>query len=156
MKPSVISGIVVAVLVVIGAGLFVLSGDSDDVVDTIAIRNQAELTAPVQNDATETSQLAPDSNPNDQLLKADEVAQRNTEAECWTIIDGVVYDITEYVARHPGGDKILLACGGDGSTLFNQRQTEDGEQVGSGTPHSSRAAGQLADYRIGTIDTTEE
>lgn len=31
----------------------------------------------------------------------------------WVTYKGSVYDITEFVAMHPGGDKILLAAGGD-------------------------------------------
>lgn len=30
----------------------------------------------------------------------------------WVTYKGGVYDITEFVAMHPGGDKILLAAGG--------------------------------------------
>lgn len=30
----------------------------------------------------------------------------------WVTYKGCVYDITEFVAIHPGGDKILLAAGG--------------------------------------------
>lgn len=30
----------------------------------------------------------------------------------WVTFQGAVYDITDFVAMHPGGDKILLAAGG--------------------------------------------
>jgi len=159
MKPGVISGIIVSVLVVVGAGLFVLSGNSENTITTQTAQQSDSSSASESQGPTpgqEASELAASGNGEDQLLKLDEVAQKSTEDECWTIIDGAVYDITEYIPRHPGGKKILLACGGDGSVLFNERQDEDGKQVGSGTPHSSRAAGQLADYRVGTLDTTAE
>ncbi|KAF6003901.1 Cytochrome b5 reductase 4 [Cyanidiococcus yangmingshanensis] len=40
--------------------------------------------------------------------------------DAWTAIHGVVYDITAYLAYHPGGDEILLseAAGKDGTAAF--------------------------------------
>ncbi|XP_030634591.1 sulfite oxidase, mitochondrial [Chanos chanos] len=37
---------------------------------------------------------------------------RSLEEGVWVTYKGGVYDITEFVAMHPGGDKILLAAGG--------------------------------------------
>lgn len=43
----------------------------------------------------------------------DEVTSHRTlEDGIWVTYKGGVYDITEFVAMHPGGDKILLAAGG--------------------------------------------
>lgn len=50
---------------------------------------------------------------------ADEVAQHATVDDCWTVIDGAVYDVTPFVSRHPGGaSAISTICGGDGTSLF--------------------------------------
>ena len=39
----------------------------------------------------------------------------------WTVIDGVVYDITNYVDMHPGGKKkILRGVGKDSSEMFHK------------------------------------
>lgn len=38
---------------------------------------------------------------------------RSLQDGVWVTYKGGVYDITEFVAMHPGGDKILLAAGGD-------------------------------------------
>jgi len=84
------------------------------------------------------------------LTKA-EVSKHSSADSCWTIIDAVVYDITEYVSRHPGGNEILRACGTDGTSLFNQRLTTSGESVGSGTPHSSSAQKQLEQFKLGNL-----
>lgn len=39
-------------------------------------------------------------------------SHRSLEGGVWVTYRGGVYDITEFVAVHPGGEKILLAAGG--------------------------------------------
>lgn len=80
-----------------------------------------------------------------------EVAQHASRDDCWAIISGDVYDLTEFINRHPGGDEILRACGTDATTLFNSRQTQEGQAVGSGSPHSQAASEQLAKLKIGIL-----
>jgi delta8-fatty-acid desaturase len=36
-----------------------------------------------------------------------QVAQRSTLAQAWIIMDARVYDITSFIAKHPGGEKVL-------------------------------------------------
>ena len=86
------------------------------------------------------------------IFTPSEVARHTSKDNCWTIISGDVYDLTEFINRHPGGDEILRACGADATTLFNSRQTQDGQTIGSGTPHSQAAKEQLAELKIGTIN----
>jgi cytochrome b involved in lipid metabolism len=43
---------------------------------------------------------------------------RSTE-DCWTVLKGKVYNITEYIRFHPGGvDEIMRCAGRDGTLLF--------------------------------------
>lgn len=47
------------------------------------------------------------------IFSQEEVTKhRSLEDGMWVTYRGSVYDITEFVAMHPGGDKILLAAGG--------------------------------------------
>lgn len=47
------------------------------------------------------------------VFSHDEVTKHRTlEDGVWVTYRGGVYDITEFVAMHPGGTKILLAAGG--------------------------------------------
>ena len=81
-----------------------------------------------------------------------EVSQHNSGSDCWTVISGDVYDLTDYIKRHPGGDEILRACGSDATSQFNSRQTaDDGQPIGTGTPHSQAAREQLDKLKIGTL-----
>ncbi len=100
------------------------------------------------------AQPLPDNQTSDQAkaYTLSEVARHASKDDCWAIISDDVYDLTEFINRHPGGDEILRACGTDATTLFNSRQTQDGQWVGSGTPHSQAAMEQLAKLKIGTVN----
>ena len=57
-----------------------------------------------------------------QKFTAAEVADHNAAGDAWLIIDGKVFDVTQYVDKHPGGDKILRNVGGDVSKEFRGPQ----------------------------------
>jgi len=45
--------------------------------------------------------------------------QHNTRQDAWTAINGKVYNVTSYLAFHPGGEKELMrVVGRDGTKLF--------------------------------------
>ncbi|KAA3456791.1 cytochrome b5-like [Gossypium australe] len=71
----------------------------------------------------------------------EEVAKHNKGEDCWLIISGKVYDVTPFMADHPGGGEVLLsATGKDG--------TNDFEDIG----HSEDAREMMEKYYIGEID----
>lgn len=47
-----------------------------------------------------------------------EIIQHNTKEDCWIIIRNNVYDITGFIASHPGGGDILLARAGEDATSY--------------------------------------
>jgi putative Ca2+/H+ antiporter (TMEM165/GDT1 family) len=131
-------GIALVLAVIVGGGVFAyiqMNKDEQPVVVDQSTEDQAL--------EVETS--------DQEVFTASEVADHNSKQDCWTIISGSIYDITEYIPRHPGGDEILAACGTDGTTLFTQRTDASGNEVGSGTPHSSSATSQLERYKVGTV-----
>lgn len=74
----------------------------------------------------------------------DQVSQHAAVSDCWMVIDGSVYDVTDYVQQHPGGDRIVSGCGTDATPLFKG-------QVSSGRNHSTMAETLLQEYVIGTL-----
>lgn len=83
-------------------------------------------------------------------IAATTVSEHNSSDDCWLIINNSVYDVTEYVRKHPGGKEIVRGCGRDATTLFNTRRDGD-ERVGSGTSHSSNAKSTLESFKIGVL-----
>lgn len=43
--------------------------------------------------------------PNIKLLSAQEVATHSNSGDCWLIIEGQVWNLTEFAPKHPGGAK---------------------------------------------------
>jgi len=81
------------------------------------------------------------SNSTSVTLNATEVAKHNNSADCWTIVNNEVYDLTSYINSHPGGvPNIERLCGIDGSQAF---QAQHG---GQGKPNT-----QLSKLIIGSV-----
>ena len=40
-------------------------------------------------------------------ITRDEVKLHHTDGDCWLIIAGKVYDVSPYMAKHPGGSDLL-------------------------------------------------
>ncbi|WWC60018.1 uncharacterized protein I303_102581 [Kwoniella dejecticola CBS 10117] len=54
------------------------------------------------------------------LIPFSEVNKHNTPEDCWVVIDGKVYDLTEFAEIHPGGaGHIHRVAGRDASGIFN-------------------------------------
>lgn len=78
------------------------------------------------------------------------ITSHNAEDDCWTIIDGNIYDITEYVNFHPGGkQQILTACGVDATEAFN---TKGGRDHG----HLPSTLAILEQYYVGSANEGNE
>lgn len=73
-------------------------------------------------------------------LSPDDVAMHNTPDDCWITLNGLVYDVTQYLPRHPGGAGMFESVAGhDATAAF--------EAIG----HSSRARGLLSSMQIGML-----
>ncbi len=74
-------------------------------------------------------------------LTLDEVKKHNSADDCWSIIDGNVYDLTNWVNSHPGGSsRITSICGKDGSSNFLGQHS-----------NSNSAKSQLTRFELGKL-----
>ncbi|KAI4281462.1 MAG: hypothetical protein L6R38_003668 [Xanthoria sp. 2 TBL-2021] len=58
----------------------------------------------------------PEKQPKSQKLDGQEVAKHNNDSDCWVIIHGKAYDVTEFKEEHPGGKQIILKWAGKDAT----------------------------------------
>jgi len=55
----------------------------------------------------------------DNKFTLDEVRRHSTREDCWLIIQGIVLNVTRFLAIHPGGDRVMLPyAGGDATAVF--------------------------------------
>ncbi|MBR9680748.1 MAG: cytochrome b5 domain-containing protein [Candidatus Altiarchaeota archaeon] len=79
-----------------------------------------------------------------QIYTLSDVSTHSTQGDCWIVLSGKVYDVSEFTS-HPGGEAILEGCGKDATTLFETRP------MGSNTSHSEGAREKAEDFLIGTL-----
>lgn len=79
------------------------------------------------------------------LFTQEEVSRHNSIDDCWVIYNGFVYNITEFLEKHPGGAELILDKGGkDITELFEDENFHK---------HSSAAHNLLREYKIGILRT---
>jgi len=76
-------------------------------------------------------------------ITREEVAEHNTQDDCWIIVSGKVYDITEWAPHHPGGAGIArMYAGKDATSQF-------------GDFHSAEAVAHMVHFHIGDLVETK-
>ena len=149
---------IIIVIVLIGGGVYIISNNSASTntpVDTsteqvaTTTATSTPVAAPVTPRATATSSSSvssktPTSTPVTQVptvktFSSAEVSVHNSKSDCWSIVNGKVYNLTSWIGQHPGGQQAILSmCGKDGSAGFNDQHGGD-----------RRPANELAGFYIG-------
>jgi len=132
----IIVGIVAVVITVLAghSGAQSVWGDRVSEGDTAVVESVEEAAAPEAS-----VEEAPSADTS--VLSLDTVAMNDSEASCWSVINGNVYDLTDWISSHPGGaSRILGLCGIDGTSQF------EGKHGGS-----AAAEGTLESYLLGSI-----
>lgn len=77
-------------------------------------------------------------------ISLDELASHNTADSCWKEIEGLVYDVTDFIDRHPTPASVMTEwCG--------RPSTEGWVDKGNGRPHSAGAEALLDDFLVGYL-----
>ena len=112
------------------------SGEESEPEETAASDSDPEPTE------TSASQPSESESPSEPKLTLAAVAANNSNASCWVVIDNLVYDLTPWISKHPGGAGAIRGlCGGDGTEQFA------GKHGGQATPASA-----LKDYLMGELE----
>ncbi len=84
----------------------------------------------------------------DSGISVAEVQKHNTATDCWSVVNGDVYELTSYISQHKGGSAVLTAiCGKDGTKAFS------GQHAGAAKPNadlSTLLVGALAGSSTGS------
>jgi cytochrome b involved in lipid metabolism len=123
MKSPAIAPIVAGLVIIMGSGALVWFQTTS---------KQQSLAAPAAPQVLPTNSNA--------SYTLDEVKKHADAKSCWSIIHGEVFDLTSWIAKHPGGKQAILSlCGKDGSTAFSaqhgggatQKQILNGYKIGN-------------------------
>lgn len=67
------------------------------------------------------------------------VAQHNSKEDCWSYLDGKVYNFTLWIKEHPGGEDVVISmCGNIGADLLRGH-------------HGTEVDSYLAPYLLGEL-----
>ncbi|MAC32754.1 MAG: cytochrome b5 [Haliea sp.] len=87
---------------------------------------------------------APDTQAGAAVISLEELALHNSEADCWMAIEGKVYNLSDYLPKHPTPASMLVPwCG--------KEATEGMRTKGYGRDHSPMAWEMLQAYEVGTL-----
>ncbi|RDX54718.1 oxidoreductase [Lentinus brumalis] len=82
------------------------------------------------------------------ILTTEDVAQHASAASCWVTRDDKVYDVTAFLADHPGGDDLILNYAGKDLGAIMKDPAEHA--------HSDSAYDMLEEFVIGRLGTGEQ
>ncbi|CZT04767.1 related to glycolate oxidase [Rhynchosporium graminicola] len=71
------------------------------------------------------------------VVTEEELAKHASQSDVWTVVDGVVYDLTEFAPNHPGGIQIILKYAGKDATA-TYSQVHGPSTIIEGLPPSKR------------------
>lgn len=105
--------LVVFAMALLGGSFYIMSKDRpvnqlDQNTSTNSTTESPSATNPEEASTSDTYTLA-------------DVESHATVDDCWSAINGSVYDLTTWVSRHPGGENPIKGlCGKDGSAAFSK------------------------------------
>lgn len=140
--------LIIALFVLVVGGLFMLNNTNEEATQT---PTPTPVPSPRTQSVSPEPSVTPDSGlitPGDvsgeSAITLEEIAKHATQDDCWMAINGNVYDVTDFISSHPGGQAIVFGCGKDATELFENRANNKG-------PHSEMARSLLPQFLIGEL-----
>ena len=138
MKMYVIWGAVVLGLVAGGAWYW-MGVENETALENVVVENTDTSAEAVTGSIN--SVVSEEITPTAGTYAMSEIATHNNASSCWSVVGGIVYDLTAWVKKHPGGSQAILSiCGKDGTAAFN------GKHGGDQKPEAL-----LATFKIGVV-----
>jgi hypothetical protein len=109
-------------------------------------RNQKQLQrfVPVNSNSAILQNLNGATATKEGVLDLVTIGYHNSKSDCWLLIENQIYDVSQYLQLHPGGEAIVVPfCGKDATKAFQTK-------AGAGA-HSSTAYQELVAYLIGSV-----
>lgn len=61
-----------------------------------------------------------------------DVKQHNTSSDCWTVINGKIYNMSSFASQHSGGpNPIVSVCGKDGTSVYAKQHWSNTSLIGN-------------------------
>lgn len=133
-------GIIVGAIIVIAATFAIVKSQHADTDD--AYREPTSAPSESINPSTaQPSPTTPKPTTTAGTYTTAQVATHNNASDCWTIVNGAVYNVTSWISKHPGGQAAIKGmCGIDASAAFND------QHGGEGGPEKV-----LASFKLGAL-----
>lgn len=81
----------------------------------------------------------------ERVVSQEELARHDSADSCWKAIEGRVYDVTDFIDRHPTPESVMTEwCGRESTEAWNDK--------GNGRPHSDAADAMLDAYLVGRLE----
>jgi cytochrome b involved in lipid metabolism len=133
-------GIIVGAVIVIAGAFVIVQSQQKDTDDAYSMPTSAPSES-INPSAGKPSTGTPKPTTTAGTYTAAQVATHSNASDCWTIVNGGVYNVTSWISKHPGGQAAIKGmCGIDASAQFND------QHGGQGGPEKV-----LASFKIGAL-----
>ena len=137
---AAIAGVLLAVATIVLTALVGHTGAEAVWGRTLTTGAVSTVPAPVDSTPAQASTMPSTPGESGGITMA-EVAKHSTPADCWSAVSGNAYDLTSWIAQHPGGQQVIIQmCGVDGTEGFTS------QHGGQRKPEN-----ELANFLVGPI-----
>ena len=114
-------GVIAALVIVLGGIWIVYAGRPVMRTEQYTSSVSGAPASPTSTSSSTAGTTTPTEGSGTSYTMAD-IALHASENDCWSAVNGSVYDLTTWISRHPGGARPIVGmCGKDGSSAFERQ-----------------------------------